>query len=632
MLFLDGLRIVFRTISQILAAGIAITAFSLLLYSLGFNLKDRVTRSFIVILLCVLIIFTADAIGSTTQIQGEIQFWMRVQWIGLIYIPPAYFHFSDALLETTGRPSRGKRILAVRLTYLVSTVFFILIPLTDYLAFFQDHFPIIPEFLHRILGILFAVYYIASMIASWTTYIRAWRRTTTATTRRRMTYLITGAIAPAVGFLPYLLGGSVFATEHNLFYWTFVMVSNLITGGMIVGMSYSVAFFGVSWPDRVVKRRLFKWIMRGPVTAIIALGVTTVLNRVEANYNLSIGEWIPIGMVLVILFMEYVRTIFSPDWERWFFYGEDRNEIELTTDLADRLMTRNDLSEFLETILAAISDRFRVTNAFIASFDQDHLTLIVKTGKIDILENTNLIELVNLETKSDNSEIRILELDGYYLIPLITDGTGENKRILGVLGMELTYPLEMESENQRVLIALSNRILSALRSRELKSTMYQVVQNLNPQFEQFQQFRSQTRFADADELVEKEYDVPVELTNMVKDALTHYWGGPKLTESPLLKLTVVQQVLDDNNQNAVNALRSILRQAIERVKPEGERKFTGEWVLYNILEMKFLQGKKVREVAMRLAMSEADLYRKQRVAIDAVAKAILEMENNTLHN
>ncbi len=37
------------------------------------------------------------------------------------------------------------------------------------------------------------------------------------------------------------------------------------------------------------------------------------------------------------------------------------------------------------------------------------------------------------------------------------------------------------------------------------------------------------------------------------------------------------------------------------------------WILYNILEMKFLEGKKVREVAMRLAMSEADLYRKQRV-------------------
>ncbi len=49
-------------------------------------------------------------------------------------------------------------------------------------------------------------------------------------------------------------------------------------------------------------------------------------------------------------------------------------------------------------------------------------------------------------------------------------------------------------------------------------------------------------------------------------------------------------------------------------------------MLYNILELKFLQGRKVRDVAMRLAMSEADLYRKQKVAIESVAKAMAEME------
>ena len=42
-----------------------------------------------------------------------------------------------------------------------------------------------------------------------------------------------------------------------------------------------------------------------------------------------------------------------------------------------------------------------------------------------------------------------------------------------------------------------------------------------------------------------------------------------------------------------------------------------------------MEGRKVREVAGRLAMSEADLYRKQRVAVEAVAKAILEMESQT---
>jgi len=44
--------------------------------------------------------------------------------------------------------------------------------------------------------------------------------------------------------------------------------------------------------------------------------------------------------------------------------------------------------------------------------------------------------------------------------------------------------------------------------------------------------------------------------------------------------------------------------------------------------MKFLEGRKVREIAIKLSMSEADLYRKQRVAIEAVANKILEMEED----
>ena len=97
-----------------------------------------------------------------------------------------------------------------------------------------------------------------------------------------------------------------------------------------------------------------------------------------------------------------------------------------------------------------------------------------------------------------------------------------------------------------------------------------------------------------------------------------------------MRLQSVQAALQEHDGNPSNALRAILRQAIERVRPEGERRFTGEWILYNILEMKFLEGKKVREIAMRLAMSEADLYRKQRVAIEAVTKAIVEMEEQAL--
>jgi hypothetical protein len=120
-----------------------------------------------------------------------------------------------------------------------------------------------------------------------------------------------------------------------------------------------------------------------------------------------------------------------------------------------------------------------------------------------------------------------------------------------------------------------------------------------------------------------------DLANWVKDALTHYWGGPKLTNSPLIGLHIVRALEREHEGNTSNAVRALLRKAVDQVRPEGERRFTTEWILYNILEMKFIEGRKVREVASRLAMSEADLYRKQRVAVEAVARAIVEMETES---
>jgi len=127
-------------------------------------------------------------------------------------------------------------------------------------------------------------------------------------------------------------------------------------------------------------------------------------------------------------------------------------------------------------------------------------------------------------------------------------------------------------------------------------------------------------------------DSSEQVIELVKEALGHYWGGPRLTESPLLRLNIVRQALDEHEGNPVNALRAVLRRGIEQVRPEGERRFTAEWMLYNILEMKFLQGRKVRDVAMRLAMSEADLYRKQRVALEAVGRAVAEMERGVTNH
>jgi len=118
---------------------------------------------------------------------------------------------------------------------------------------------------------------------------------------------------------------------------------------------------------------------------------------------------------------------------------------------------------------------------------------------------------------------------------------------------------------------------------------------------------------------------------MVKDALTHYWGGPKLSRSPLLRLHVVSRRLDETDHVPAKAVRSVLQDGIEMLKPAGERSLqSSEWIVYNILDMRFVQGQRIRDIAQRLAMSESDYYRKQRIAIEQLADMLTQMEREVM--
>ena len=91
---------------------------------------------------------------------------------------------------------------------------------------------------------------------------------------------------------------------------------------------------------------------------------------------------------------------------------------------------------------------------------------------------------------------------------------------------------------------------------------------------------------------------------------------------------MVEHARGTHNDDGPKALKAVLAEAIEQLRPTGERSFTAaEWVLYNILEMRFIQGRKVRDIAARLAMSESDLYRKQKIAVEAVAASLSKMED-----
>ncbi len=622
------------TVNQIFTAGIAITAFSLFLYALSFNLRDRVARSFAIILLCVVTVFTSEALESASITPQIINLFLRLEWFGIIFLPAAYLHLSDAILVTTGQPSRGRRRVAVRLMYAISAIFILLLAVGYLLGPLELNGQPAPYLQRTVWTEIFTVYYVLIMVLAWINLGRAFRRTLTRSGRRRMLYLLAGATAPALGSFPYLLYGSSVAANFPFLFWGAATLSNFLVGGLIILMAYAVAFFGVSWPDRVVKSRLFKWIMRGPVVASVALAVMTIIRRSGEHFGTTYSAAVPVAMVATVLILEHGITLVAPLWERFIFFGGDRADLALLQNLEERLITQNDLRQFLEAVLAAVRDHLQSPAAFVAALDGEELSLVVATGSSPLLKESNLPEALKVINSEGNGDGEEYEWGDYWLFPLhqppeTMDGS---PILLGLLGVVHNPDQVIVVEQRQSLVILLQRALVALQDRRLQRSVFRSLEDLRPQVDMFQRLRAVGRYDSKASLLEETLPPGSDMSEWVRDALAHYWGGPKLTQNPLLNLQIVQQAFKEHNDNPSNALRSILRQAMDHVRPEGERRFTGEWILFNILEMKFVEGRKVREVATRLAMSEADLYRKQRVAIEEVARIILEMERQTQAN
>jgi hypothetical protein len=188
-----------------------------------------------------------------------------------------------------------------------------------------------------------------------------------------------------------------------------------------------------------------------------------------------------------------------------------------------------------------------------------------------------------------------------------------------------------DKEKETALMLISQAEL-ALEDWQLQRGIFTLLWELTPEIESIQRWQSRPRYVGSPMLepIENNLIYAADFPKAVKEALSHYWGGPGLTESPLLRMKIVRKYAEESGQVPSRALRSVLYKAIEALKPpEGQRTLTTrEWILYNILEMKFIKGWRIMDIATRLSISESDLYRKQRAAIDAVAKVLSSMEED----
>jgi hypothetical protein len=610
-------------INSILSTGTAITAFSLLMYIVRYNWRAPVARAFSLLLACVLLVYVGDAILYHVTEQKPAELWLRMQWIGIALAPAAYLHFADAVLRTTNSFARARR-WGITGAYGLGLIVMLLALNSEVIVsagVFVDSAP------HLHPGPLFFVYvgyFALAVIVGGIAILQARSRCLTPTSHRRMTYLLLSSTGPALAVFPYLLLSSNSDVAVPLISWIALVAGNITVAIMLIVMGYSVAYFGVLAPDRVVKYRLVRFLFRGPIMAAAVAAAVTLFTKLEEFLGLPSETLTTLAIVFFIVLFQIARGSFQPLLDVILF-RQDRGELDYIRNLGDRLLTTTDLQQFLENILTAVADLLRVQRAFIASLDADGVwRLRAHIGPVELFSRA-LTEMSAVQIQPlENGPVIA---DGFWAWPLWARG---DEGLIGALAIVARSDApDLVEDESGALQKLIHQAAIALEDRRLQQEVFTAVERIMPEIDVIQRQRGAIRYADSpaqlagDTLLIADPEFP----NWVKDALSHYWGGPKLTGSPLLKMQVVEQARPEYADDAPKALRAVLAEAIEQLKPDGQRSLTAaEWVLYNILEMRFIQGRRVREISMRLAMSESDLYRKQKIAVESVAGTLTKME------
>ncbi len=621
--------IIIAFINSLLSIGIAVTAFALLIYIIRYNWRSSVARAFSVLLTCVMFVSMGDAVVYRVVEPVWIERWLRLQWLGIALVPAAYLHFSDEVLRTTNSISRSRQAVVIG-AYTASFVFMGLALFSDEVVS-EGQLQLLSAAPHLQAGPLFGfytLYTLAAVVVGLVNILHARRRCLTPTSRRRMTYLLLSSTGPAFAVFPYLLLSSSPAVTVPLLLWIALLAGNILIFTMLLVMGYSVAYFGVLAPDRVVKYRLIRFLFRGPLLAITIAAAVAVLIRIEQFLGLPSETITILVIVFFIVLFQIVRGSLQPFLDLLLFQ-QDRSELDYIRSLSDRLLTSTDLQQFLENVLTAVADLLRIQRVFLASLDPDGRWRVrAHVGAIE-LYGTALAEM-RVTTISPTEQGPIC-VDGFWAWPL---RARSNEDLLGALVVAArSSELDLVDSETGRLQTLITQAAIALEDRRLQKEVFAAVERIMPEIDVLQRQRGEVRYTDSPTQPSPDATVTAdpEFPNWVKDALSHYWGGPKLTTSPLLKLQIVEQALPENHDDGPKALRAVLAEAIEQLRPDGERSFTAvEWVLYNILELRFIQGRKVRDIAGRLAMSESDLYRKQKIAVEAVAASLSKMEERAV--
>ena len=247
----------------------------------------------------------------------------------------------------------------------------------------------------------------------------------------------------------------------------------------------------------------------------------------------------------------------------------------------------------------------------------------VNTAKLKVLKNDETMELLR-RTKEGDQEARRQLIEGNLRLVLSViqrfSGRGENADDLfqvGCVGLikaidnfDINQPVRFSTYGVPMIIGEIRRYLrdnSAIRvSRSMRDTAYRVLQVRD-------RFLAEHQKEPTVEQIAKELDIPREEVVFAMDAIV----DPVSLYEPVYSdggdaICVMDQVRDTKNTDEDWTDRIALKEAMKRLDPRERR----------ILSLRFYQGKTQMELSAEVGISQAQVSRLEKGAINTIKKNI----------
>ncbi|MFZ9857525.1 MAG: hypothetical protein ACO3F2_04230 [Roseiflexaceae bacterium] len=616
----DYLLIINRIVTNITL----VVSFSLWAYLIIRSRGIAVSRALMVLLFGVVTTVTADVLVRQAKDSFILEIILRGSWFGIMLVPAGMIDMVLALAaQLRVLPKRTWVIVA---NYAVVVVVTVIAVSTDWLISMPLRSVLVPTLSPQPLFAVIAVYAFALVTVAWIILWRVRAAALTPSLRRRLGYMIVGWYGAILLSFPVLsLLPSAYMLPEQIGLGLATLAAPVAAIFMMVTV-YSAMFVGSSQPDRIIKHDFLRWWLYGPfvgISIVLFLQTVPVFARLS---RLPEETWAVFGIMTMTVIMPMLVGLIRPYLDVLVYAG-DEEEMASLRSLPRNTFTQNDLRRLLENSLTVICGAVRSDSAFVAAPDEFggyavKMSVGPRRRLRKLFEQLPLERLFYEVGVHDHTHLQ--QIHEYTLYQL----KDPDQRLVGILGIS-NQPKGLTDEVQQLIYTLTNQIEHALVMVLMQQRLLDTLRTMGPEMSTLRQLSSRIEQATPEALQSLEDDVALmpEFTHLVRDALNHYWGGPKLSDSPLLGLKSVKTHIDLQGGSSTKALQAVLRQAIDNLRPDDSLPSTAnEWMLYNILEMRFLQGRKIRDTAQRLALSESDLYRKQRVAIDEVARQLTLME------